>query len=109
MKNFIHPSINDIHVEHVLYALGDPIRLKILLRLSDKEKEEYQCHELSFDRPKSSMAYHFKVLRECGIVRCRKEGREHFNSSRKVELDEKFPSLIDAIINSKELEDKLKK
>lgn len=98
MRLLYHPDKKDISLAGVLYALGDPIRLEIVKRLA--EKGEQPCAALDFSIAKSTMSHHFKVLRESGVLYCRKEGTQHINSLRRQDLDIRFPGLLDAVLQS---------
>lgn len=57
----------------VFKALGDSNRLRILNLLSEGEKcacEILKC----FDISQSTLSHHMKILSECELVKCRKEG-----------------------------------
>lgn len=57
----------------VIKALADPNRLQIIDILSCGEK--CACDILGhFDFTQPTLSHHMKVLMECGIVNCRKEG-----------------------------------
>ncbi|MGG5461038.1 ArsR/SmtB family transcription factor [Clostridium sp. B9] len=57
----------------VFKALSDSNRLRIMDLLSDGEK--CACEILkSFDISQSTLSHHMKILSECGLVKCRKEG-----------------------------------
>lgn len=96
MRNFRHPAISDIQLESVLYALSDPVRLSIVRQLA--REGEATCAALDGGRPKSSMSHHFRVLRECGIVKTRNDGTSHMNELRSGDLDSAFPGLLAAIL-----------
>lgn len=49
---------------------------------------------------KNNLSHHYKTLRESGLIHVRVSGRQRFMSLRKIELQEKFPDLIDTIIKS---------
>jgi DNA-binding transcriptional ArsR family regulator len=98
MRLLYHPNQTDISLAGVLYALGDPVRLEIVRRLA--EKGELPCAALDCDVPKSTMSHHFRVLREAGVVHCRKEGTQHINSLRRTDLDMLFPGLLDVVLRS---------
>jgi DNA-binding transcriptional ArsR family regulator len=100
MRLIYHPNLADISLASVLYALGDPVRLKIVRRLA--EVGELSCAELECAIARSTMSHHFKILRESGVVRTRKEGTQHFNGLRRAELDQRFPGLLTAILQAME-------
>lgn len=96
MRAIKHPSLDTVALEHVLYALSDPVRLEIVRKLA--KKGETSCADLLCDRPKSSMSHHFRVLRESGLVKTRNEGTLHMNSLRREELDRRFPGLLATLL-----------
>jgi DNA-binding transcriptional ArsR family regulator len=96
MRLVYHPDCKDITLAGVLYALGDPVRLEIVQRLA--EKGELPCAALDCDIPKSTMSHHLRVLREAGVLYCRKEGTQHLNSLRRDDLDRLFPNLLDTVV-----------
>lgn len=98
MRLLYHPDRKDISLEGVLYALGDPVRLKIVKRLAIKG--EQPCAALDFAVAKSTMSHHYKVLRESGVIYCRKEGTQHLNSLRREDLEALFPGLLDVVLHS---------
>lgn len=57
----------------IIKALSDPNRLKIIDILSCGEKCACDILE-EFDFTQPTLSHHMKVLIECGIVECRKEG-----------------------------------
>ncbi len=100
MRLFYHPEIKKVSLAGVLYALGDPVRLEIVRRLADQE--ELPCAALCIPIAKSTLSHHFKILRDAGVLHCRKEGTQHINSLRRQELDDRFPGLLDAILECSE-------
>ena len=93
-----HPDRKDISLPNVLYALGDPVRLEIVQRLATKG--EQSCTALDCLIAKSTMSHHFRILRESGVLYCRKEGTQHINSLRRADLDALFPGLLVAVLQS---------
>lgn len=57
----------------IIKALSDPNRLKIVDILSCGERCACDILE-QFDFTQPTLSHHMKVLMECGIVECRKEG-----------------------------------
>jgi DNA-binding transcriptional ArsR family regulator len=88
----------------ILYALGDPIRLRIVAKLAtlNESDEKMACHDfLSGDEiAKSTLSYHFKVLREAGLVRMVPEGRQVLVSLREEDLETRFPGLLKSILHT---------
>lgn len=63
----------------IIKALSDPNRLKIIDILSCGEK--CACDILEhFDLTQPTLSHHMKVLSDCGIVNCRKEGLWNYYS-----------------------------
>lgn len=84
----------------VLYALSDPARLSIVLRLANMGAQS--CGALSLPVAKSTASHHFRVLREAGIIQMQPDGTQFINSLRRVDLDCRFPGLLDAVLQSSE-------
>jgi DNA-binding transcriptional ArsR family regulator len=80
----------------VLYALSDPLRLRIVRQLA--EEGEASCGAFEVRMPKSSLSHHFKVLREAGVIATRAEGVQRINRLRRAELDKAFPGLLDSVL-----------
>lgn len=91
-------SVDALDLATILHALSDPIRLRIVAQLADGN--EYTCG--SFDLPiaKSTCSHHFRVLREAGIVAQRIEGKCRFNRIRSDELEQRFPGLLNAVLQA---------
>ena len=71
-RPFVHPAIEDVALESVLYALADPVRLAILLKLTTGGCP-MNCSTAAPDRlPKSTQSHHYKVLREAGLIHSRR-------------------------------------
>src|SRR5579883_1260398 len=99
MRLLYHPDKKDISLAGVLYALGDPVRLEIVKRLAEKG-ELPCCAALEVQVAKSTLSHHFKVLREAGVLYCRKEGTQHMNSLRRADLDDRFPGLLNTVLEA---------
>jgi ArsR family transcriptional regulator len=65
----------DLHADYapVFKALGDTTRLKIIEMLSCGELCACDILEY-FEITQPTLSYHMKILTECGLVICRKEG-----------------------------------
>jgi DNA-binding transcriptional ArsR family regulator len=100
MARFVHPGKEDISLAGVLGALGDPMRLKILKKLLERRQGCLSCSEAApcADMAKSTLSYHFRILREAGLIRTTKQGVENLNSVRSDDLNERFPGLLSTIM-----------
>ncbi len=94
------PKRRELVLEKVLAALAEPTRLGIVQYL-DRIDDELSCAACSCpERSKSTMAHHFKVLREAGILGTREVGTQIMNRVRRDDLDARFPGLLDAVLNA---------
>lgn len=91
-----HPEREQIRLENVLFALGNPLRLEIVKTLADGE--ERSCGALRQDVTKSTMTHHWRVLRDSGVIWQRPQGRENMISLRREDLDACFPGLLDMLL-----------
>lgn len=92
-----HPDRDQIRIENVLSALGNPMRLTVVRVLSDGE--EHNCGSILDGVSKSSMTHHWRVLRDAGVIWQRPSGRENLLSLRRADLDHRYPGLLDAILD----------
>jgi len=103
MRPLIHPSIEDVTVEGILHALSDPVRVAIYAELAGSNCTNICSNFLQMsDRsiPKSTLSQHFRALREAGLVRSERHGVEMHNTSRCVEIEQRFPGLLSAILKA---------
>jgi DNA-binding transcriptional ArsR family regulator len=94
-----HPSREDLELAAVLHALSDPQRLRIVQALAE-DSEPRRCGTFGLDITKSTLTHHFRILREAGIIEQRCEGTAKLNSLRREDLEERFPGLLDAVLQS---------
>ena len=104
MARFIHPSLKDVPLESVLHALSDPTRLAIVRRLDDDLKDRSEglaCNcAAPGELPRATMSNHFTVLRSAGLIESRKRGTMVISRLRRVEIDARFPGLLDAVLHA---------
>jgi DNA-binding transcriptional ArsR family regulator len=60
----------------IFTALGDPHRQRIILMFDDGERLSVGQIVAASPLSRSAVAYHLRVLREAGILRCEKIGKE---------------------------------
>jgi len=99
MRQIKHPTIEQVELTGIMYALADPTRLEIVMMLAQAGKK-LTCGEINLNRPKSSMSHHFKILRSAGLVETLIEGTEHMNSLRLEEVESKYPGVLNAVIKA---------
>src|SRR5258708_36910445 len=90
----VHPSCEDLYLPTILYALGDPLRLQIVAQLAmlNESDEKRACHDFLVGEmvAKPTLSFHFKVLREAGLVQLPPQGRRVLVSLRREDLDTRF-------------------
>lgn len=101
MRPLYHPHTDEINVQGILYALSDPVRVRIFAQLlaSDCSKNCSTFANVAGEAlPKSTLSQHFKVLREAGLIRSERRGVELQNQTRCEELKKRFGPMIEAIL-----------
>jgi DNA-binding transcriptional ArsR family regulator len=98
MREPHHPTCDELELPAVLHALSDPARLQIVRKLA--EGDECTCGTFELGLSKATLSHHFRVLRECGVVRTRPDGRKRMLSLRDSDLNDRFPGLLNAVLTS---------
>ncbi|KLD74853.1 helix-turn-helix transcriptional regulator [Xanthomonas hyacinthi] len=93
-----HPDRDQIRLENVLTALGNPLRLTVVRVLASGG--EHPCSAVLQGIPKSTLTHHWRVLRDSGVVWQRPYGRENLLSLRREDLDARFPGLLDSLLGA---------
>lgn len=93
-----HPDTEQIRLENVLTALGNPLRLTVVRVLAGGG--EHACSAVLSGIPKSTLTHHWRVLRDSGVIWQRPYGRENLLSLRREDLDVRFPGLLDALLDA---------
>jgi DNA-binding transcriptional ArsR family regulator len=99
MRQIKHPSIDQVELTDIMYALSDPTRLEIVGQLANAGRK-MTCGEFDLNRPKSSLSHHFKILRAAGLVETLIEGTEHMNALRVAEIEQKFPGVLQSVLTA---------
>ncbi len=90
----------DIRVR-IFQALSDETRLRIIVKL--KNCQEASCSklgedfELSLPAPSSWLSYHFRTLREAGLIKVRRRGQFLFCSLNKKYVEKHLPGILQII------------
>ncbi|MET9284223.1 ArsR/SmtB family transcription factor [Nocardia beijingensis] len=95
----LHPSRDQLRIDSVLSALGNPTRLAVV-RVLDSGGE-YNCTgvlNVLGITAKSTMTHHWRVLRESGVIRQTPSGREFLLELRRFDLDARYPGLLDTVL-----------
>ena len=103
MRPLYHPSLEEITVQGILYALSDPVRVRIYAELAQADCA-MNCSAFlpngSMKLPKSTLSQHFRILREAGLIRSERKGVELRNSTRCQELKKKFGPMVVGILRA---------
>jgi DNA-binding transcriptional ArsR family regulator len=93
------PPVEALQLIAVMQALSDPVRLSIVRTLANAGGmpcKDCACPSI----PKSTLAHHFKVLRQAGVIRSREVGTQVQNELRQQDLEQRFPGLLTVILQS---------
>jgi DNA-binding transcriptional ArsR family regulator len=91
------PAREEIRVEQVLAALGDPVRLLYVRELA-KQADGVACGTIPLPVTKSTRTHHLRILREAGVISMRAEGTRRIACLRREDLDALYPGLLDGIL-----------
>ncbi len=94
-RPFQHPSGSDMTLDAVLHALSDPVRRNILFKLLGCDG--LSCSKACEELPPSTISFHYRVLREAGLIHSEKKGVEVINTARKGEIEQRFPGLLHSV------------
>ena len=95
MRRLDHCAPEEITLDRVLAALGDPVRLEITRVLSDGQ--EHVQADFPSHVGQSTLSHHMKRLREAGIAWSRPDGTRCFVSLRP-ELEDRLPGLLAVLL-----------
>jgi DNA-binding transcriptional ArsR family regulator len=95
-----HPAREEIRIEQVLAALGDPVRLLYVRELAKTPTEGVACGVIPLPVTKSTRTHHLRILREAGVISMRAEGTRRIACLRRDDLDALYPGLLDGILGA---------
>jgi DNA-binding transcriptional ArsR family regulator len=100
------PTIDSIDLATVLAALSDPVRLDIMRTLHRRGGPQ-NCTALAKDSgvgvSAPTVSHHWKVLRAAGLTTTEVVGRNRTIQIRYDDLEQRFPGLLDAVLNAPDL------
>ncbi|WP_328329048.1 helix-turn-helix domain-containing protein [Kribbella sp. NBC_00382] len=96
-KNLPQPDREEIRVEDVLQALGEPVRLQIIQALADVP-EGIACGEIELPVTASTRAHHLRILREAGVLSTHTEGTRRISKLRREDLEALYPGLLTGVL-----------
>lgn len=91
------PMREEIRVESVLQALGDPVRL-MLVRALAAAPAGLPCGAVPLPVSKSTRTHHLRTLREAGVISVRAEGTRRMTTLRRADLEALYPGLLDGVL-----------
>jgi len=94
------PRREDLRLEDVLQALGDPVRLTIVRTLYGNPDAQRPCGTFGLPVAKSTASHHFRVLREAGVIHQHAVGRERLTELRRDDLEARFPGLLGSVVGA---------
>jgi DNA-binding transcriptional ArsR family regulator len=106
VSNVAHPDTlpgprrDDLRLETVLQALGDPVRLSIVRTLYEADDARRPCGTFALPVAKSTASHHFRVLRDAGVIAQHAVGRERLTELRREDLDARFPGLLESVVGA---------
>ena len=100
------PDLSAIDLVTVLQALSDPVRLEIVRQLARCPGEgELACKELQVPVGKSTVSHHLRTLQQAGLITQREAGTRRYTGLRRAELEQRFPGLLDSVLNAADAPD----
>jgi DNA-binding transcriptional ArsR family regulator len=96
-KDLPQPDREEIRVEAVLQALGEPVRLQIVRLLADVP-EGIACGEIELAVTASTRAHHLRTLREAGVLSTHTEGTRRISKLRREDLEDLYPGLLTGVL-----------
>ncbi|HEX3804037.1 MAG TPA: helix-turn-helix transcriptional regulator [Solirubrobacteraceae bacterium] len=91
-------TLDALDLPTILHALSDPVRLLMITHLADGR--ERTCGSFELPVSKSTRSHHSRVLREAGVIAQRVDGKCRYNRLRRDELEQRFPGLLDAVLQA---------
>ena len=92
-----HPPLDTVKLDSVYAALADRHRRRVVVRLASAPQAEIACSTLDVPGSKSTRSYHWKVLREAGLILQRSTGTGMLLRLRP-DFEQRFPGLIDNLL-----------
>lgn len=92
------PARDEIQLGSVLAALADPLRRSVVAQLAvEEEGFEQHCSGFALAVSKQARTYHFRILREAGLIETADRGNMVLTRLRRRDIDERFPGLLDLV------------
>ncbi|MGH3644966.1 MAG: ArsR/SmtB family transcription factor [Mycobacterium sp.] len=93
-----HPAPDEMELGTIMAALADPHRRRVVFELVTAPVDtERTCASFNLPVSKSSCTYHFRLLRESGLIEHPDYGNRRGVKLRRQELDQRFPGLLNLL------------
>ena len=93
------PDLRRVGIGRVFSALANPTRVLIVEALLGRENWTAEnCTSFNLPLSRSSLTHHIRVMSDAGLVTEYDHGNRCEVTLRKEELDERFPGLLDLVI-----------
>jgi DNA-binding transcriptional ArsR family regulator len=90
-----HPSGDEMDLGTIMATLADPHRRRVVYELVTAPADvERTCASFELPVSKSSCTYHFRLLRESGLIEHPDYGNRRGVRLRRDEVDARFPGLL---------------
>ena len=100
MQPLWHPPVEALAPERVFHALGDPVRLTVFRRIACADG--LSCRGVCDKLAPSTLSHHLRILREAGLIRSERQGKELVNQVRREDIEARFPGLLSLVMNEPE-------
>ena len=100
-KELPQPGRDEIRVETVLQALGEPVRLQIVRALADLP-QGIACGDIDLPVTASTRAHHLRILREAGVLSTHTEGTRRISKLRRTDLESLYPGLLSGVLAARQ-------
>ncbi len=93
-----HPNVDEMQLGTILSVLADPHRRTVVTTMVlEDDSVERTCASFNLPVSKSSLTYHFRLLRESGLIWDIDHGNRKSVKLRRDELNGRFPGLLDLL------------
>ena len=90
-----HPEPGELSLGAVLAAVAEPLRRRVVAELARApDGTERSCASFGLPVGKATRTYHFRVLREAGLIRQIDYGNSRKSHLRRADVEAKFPGLL---------------
>lgn len=89
--------LNHEELIQILHAVGEPMRLQIIMLLCKHERLNVSEIASRFYVTRPAISHHLKVMRNAGVVFCEKTGQEIYYWLNKTHLTESLRKLADSL------------